>query len=359
MTSYCRPFPFCWLIVLFLAFFCNLNIFEPVRGNETTINEEKINLKIEETFSLINESFKEFDRSFGLFQKQDFYFLNIKCRSTENNIKKVVIMATLNGVITKKTFWDSTQNNSAFHSFIAGSTLTLKLDESTPIYYLKNKLRISIQLEMISFFMMNEGNFTVEEVIFHTLTPPTITPETTEEIDLPLEESQGEWYISPLAILSERSLETRIFAYISEDIPLRISVKTIPTQLPVSGVSISILANQKSFQNNAYSGTELYYIIHVYATKNAELAFKLQFRPSSGIVSNILAITLNVTVSVVPSSDSESTIGKSQFPDLFSVPTIFLETIRISAVVIPLMLFYKRKKSSKIKNNSFIGGNEL
>ncbi len=351
MTSYYRLFPFFWIIGIVLAFFYHLSVLPPVQGTEAAIDTETIDLGIETTFSLSNMSYIEFERSFTLSQKREIYLIEVKCQSSENCIEKVIINATLNGVITKKTFWDSTQNYSAFHSFFAGSTLNLKLNESSPIFYLSNLLKLTFQVECSSVFQ-TRGDFIIEKVVLKTLTPPTITSATTGQIYLPLEASEGQWYIPPLSILLERSLHTRIFTHIPENIRLQLSLEVIPLDLPLSAVSIIVSTNQNSVQSGSYTRNEPNKVVFVDIKKGEELNLEVRFRPSTETKNNILKFSIGMTAALASLSSNENIQEESPIYDIIPVQLSILEFLRIACLVIPLFMFYKHRKNATSTNQS-------
>ncbi len=337
-----------------LLFLSNLTSPTHILGNKTTINDEKINLEINSTFSLSNGSVKEFQRVFGLSQKQDIYLLHVKCHSTENNIKKVIIGVTLNGINTKKTFWDSNKNLSDFHSFIAGTTLTIKLNETSPLFYLENRLDLIIQVETSSSFNTDKGDFAVEEVVFQTLTPPILTPEITENIHIPLEASQGEWYIAPLSVFYERYLKTPLFIYTKEALQLRITVEVIFSNLPLSTISFSISSNQKIFKPTSYLENNAFSIIYAEINEGDELNLESRFRPSSEMKNNIFTLVINVTASVAPFSNKETTNNSSFNYNFIPIQLNLLELLRLASFVVPLSLFYKHRKRSTFTKQAII-----
>ncbi len=344
MTPYRKYTTFCWLIILGSIFLNSLILIKAVNGNIKTVNEEIIDLKIQSTLMLDTEPSKTFDRSFAISKKHDIYLIHIKCQTTENNIVKVTVDATVNGIRTKKAFWDSSQNNSAPHSFFAGTILTLQLKETSPIYYLFNSLNLTIQIETSSYFKMEKGNFAIEETSLQALTPPTITPDSQEEMFLPLEIAQGEWYIPPLSLLSERVLQTPIFIYITHKLVCQIQVEVIPIALPPTTLSFTILSGQKTFQNSLYTANELKTMVFVEVDKGERLTLELRFRPTAETKNKILKFTIDATASVTSFPSNKITTTSSFLYDFLPLHLNFLELLRISCLIIPLFVFYKRRK---------------
>ncbi len=333
-----------WIISLNLALFGNLVSVRQVWCNNTITDQEKINLEIEDTFDLGNETFKEYSRTFELSQKQDIYLLHIKCQSTENTIKKVIVHVNINEITTKAIFWDSNHDYSAPHSFNAGTTLTLRLNKSSPIYYLQNSLKLSLQVEMTTFAQISDTHFILDEVTLQTLTPPILTPETVGGVLLPLEVSQGEWYISPFSVLSERSLSTPLFAYFTVPLFIRITVEFNSSSLPLTFVSLSICSGQELLQKNSNVRNMLSNEILLGIEDKKELTLEIRFRPSTEIYNNIISFSIHVTASVVPSITDEKRIHPSLAYDFVPIHLNILELLRVTSLVIPLSLFYKRKR---------------
>ncbi len=333
------------LIILFTILFGTLFIPSPVKGNESNSQGEIINLGIQSTIFLSNESLKEFSRSFTLSQKCEIYLIHIKCQSTEQTVKKVEVNATINGILTQNTFWDSIQDYSSSNSFIYGTSLSLRVDKLTPMNYLSNSLNFSIRVTSSYLSSKEAGVFIVEEVTLESLNRQKIGANI-ENVHLPVDISQGEWYISPLSILRERSLDIQLFVDIMEPLYLKICVEVTPSDLPISKASTFISMEQKIFNGDPSLSNTLSDEILVQTDIIRDLNLTLRFRPSSEIKDSVLAFTLNITASLAIFSNTETSNESNIEFDLPFTPPLLLELVRIIGFLFPLFLFYKHKKHS-------------
>jgi hypothetical protein len=304
-----------------------------------SLASEEIDLNINTTFVLDNISSVEFDRVFSVSQKQDISLLHINCESTKNEVNDVLINITLNGVETSETFEDSSSSYSSPHTFSVGTTLTLQIEPTTPIYILSNTIKVEVSVSAGSLFTPDKGDFKINEVNFETFTPPTIA-QTSENTDLPLRISQGNWYISQLTTLSERKLESKIFCNIVEDIRVRIDISLDPSTLPLSSTEFSIITPHSTFENDDSSAPNS---IIADLIKGDTLLLNFKFRPSSELANSVVNLSINVTVSNSPSIPTIEWTETTSELNLFPLPTSTMEALRLLMFLIPLSLLYKRK----------------
>jgi hypothetical protein len=336
---------------IFLVLFLISGIVSPIgMGKAIAPNaNEKINLNITSTFSLDNTSTVEFIRDFSLSQKREVSLRHIKCQATEDTVKNVLVNVTINGITTSKLFKDSTSSSSSPHTFLIGTTLTLRIDSSTPIFVLSNSIQLEITVESKAFFNTEKGNFQIQKVEFEVLTPPFITS-TSENIELPLEISQGTWYVSPLSMLIERQLESEIYAHIMEDTSVRIDVKLHPSDLPLSQVEVVIFTPNSAFESTDRSTS---HSILAKLAKGDILTLNLGFRPSSEFSESVISVALTVAISILPPMPNNNSPESSSDTTQLNLSSSVLEIIRFLVIVVPLFIFYKTKKNKQtLKNRS-------
>jgi hypothetical protein len=313
------------------------------------ITSEQVNLNINSTFDLTNTNSIEFDRNFALSRKQDIFLLHIKCQSTENIVKNVKVSAILNGIEFLEVFEDSNSNYFSPHTFLIGTTLTIRINDSIPIYILSNLINLKITVESNSIFNSGKGDFIIDEVIFETITPPIVTS-TSENTPLPLQISQGIWYVSPLTLLKERSLTSEIFIYIIENVRVRIDISLSPSSVPLSLIDFTVFTPQSSFKSDDSSISTT---IVADLMKEDRLYLNFRFRASTELTTDVVDLTIDVTVTNLPFFQPNNAPGELSDPSIPNLPMTFLEAIRLLMIVIPSFLFYKSKKSKKMlkKNN--------
>lgn len=312
-------------------------------GGITTTDSETVDLNIYQMFSLENESSVVFDREFSLSEKQDISLIHIKCRSSENTVKRVAVNVTLNGIQTTETFEDSDYDYSSAYTFYLGTTLTVKIDPSTSVYVLLNYLKLEIAVDTRPVFNSEKGDFLVDEVIFESFTPPAITGES-ESSQLPLRISKGMWYISPLTILKERRLESDIFVTVQEDVNVKFDISITPSTVPFSSTKFTLVTPHSTFENGDSGSTNT---IDADLKKGDTLFLIFKFRLSSELSEPLVEITLTPTVTVIPPVEVDGAEEPLTDFALPHVPLTFLEAARVLMIVIPLGVFYIRKSSKK------------
>jgi hypothetical protein len=342
---------------IFLVITLIFGVIDPLNVNAfpNSIASEQINLNINSTFDLTNTNSVEFDRNFALSQKQVIFLLHIKCQSTENIVKNVQVNVSLNSIEFLEVFEDSNSNYFSPHTFLVGTTLTIRINDSIPIYILSNSINLKITVESNSIFNSGKGDFIIEEVIFETITPPIITS-ASENTPLPLQISQGVWYLSPLTLLKERSLTTEIFTYINENVRVRIDISLSPSNIPLSLIDFTLFTPQSSFKNDDSSVATT---IVADLMKEDRLFLNFKFRASTELTTDIVDLTIAVTVTNLPFFQPTNAPGELSDPTIPNLPMTFLEAIRLLMIIIPSFLFYKSKKSKKMLKESDLSKNNV
>jgi hypothetical protein len=309
-----------------------------------SVNSEKINLGINTEFSLENTTSIEFNKTFSLSEKRAVSLIHISCSSTEDMVESVTVNVTLNGVNTVKVFEDSSSDYNSPNSYYVGTTLNLRLDYSTPVYVLSNTLNLKLDIETAFSFNSEKGNFSIQEVFFETLTPPSISS-ISESIPVPLSVSEGNWYISPYSILKERTLESEIFADITEDIRVRVDVSINPPSIPLSSADIILTTPRAVYEKDDISSTGT---IVANVKEGDTLYLDFRFRPSSDLSDSFIELSIDATVTYWPAS--EDTDGEDALSDaaLMNVPVYVLEVVRLLMLIVPSLLFYKRLVNKKM-----------
>ncbi len=314
-----------------------------VMAESESIDSEKINLNINELFSLDNTTSVRYERTFSLSEKNSVSLIHVDCKAFENTIKSVFVNVSLNGVGSSKTFEDSSEEYYSPYTYIMGSTLTLRIDPATPLYILSNTISIEIMIQTTSYFGSDTGDFLVQNVIFETFSPPTITA-SSENVSLPLSISQGTWYVSPITILKERRLDSEIFADISEKVRLRFDISLDATDIPLSLTGFTV-----STGSNFVESTELSldHSIYVDINQGDTISLSFKFRPSSELSTDIIELGISVSVTNIPYINPKNPSGTEQTYEFANIPISSLELLRIAIIVVPLVIFYIRKSTSK------------
>jgi hypothetical protein len=313
-------------------------------GAITPITNEKVNLNIISTFSLDNTSTVEFSRNFSLSQKREISLLHIGCQAAEDTVKSVFVNMTLNGITTSELFEDSTSSASSPHTFLVGTTLTLRINSSTPIFVLSNSIQLEITVDSRAFFNAENGDFQIQKVEFEVLTPPSITS-ASENIELPLRISQGDWYVSPLSMLIERQFESEIYTHIMEEVSVRIDIKLHPADLPLSSTAVTIETPNSAFKSTDCSTS---HSILANLVEGDTLTLKLKFRPSSEFSESVISVTLTVAISILPPMTNNNSPESPSDTAQLDLSSSALEVIRFLMIVVPLFIFYKTKKNKQL-----------
>jgi hypothetical protein len=314
-----------------------------VMSVSNSINSEKINLNITEVFSLDNTTSVRYERTFSLTEKQSISLIHVDCKAFQDNIKSVFVNISLNGVETSKEFKDSSNDHSSPYTFTEDNTLTLRIDSTTPLYILSNTISIEISVETQSFFGTEEGDFLVQNVIFETFTPPAITA-SSENVSVPLSISKGIWYVSPLSILKERTLNSEVYVTSNDKIRVRFDISLDPVDVPLSKTSFIITDGVSSFESTELS-TEHSIIVDLAQVDTLYLSFK--FRPSSELSVNIIEFNIDISVTGIPYIPNNNPSGADNSFELLNIPITSLELLRITIIVVPLMILLMRKNMSK------------
>jgi hypothetical protein len=314
-----------------------------VIAESQSIDSEKINFNINEVFSLDNITSVRYERTFSLSEKQSISLIHVDCKAFEDTVKSVFVNISLNGVESSKTFEDSSEDYSSPYTYLIGSTLTLRIDPTTPLYILSNTISIEIMVETTSYFGSETGDFLVQNVIFETFSPPVITA-SSENVSLPLSISQGTWQVSPITILKERRLNSEIFADISEKVRLRFDISLDETEVPLSLIGFTVSTGANSVESAELS---LDHSIYLDINQGDILSLSFKFRPSSELSTDIIQFSISVSVTNIPYINPKNPSGTEQTYEFANIPISSLELLRIAIIVVPLFVFYIRKTTSK------------
>ena len=202
---------------------------------------------------------------------------------------------------------------------------------------------IEISVQTTSFFGSEVGDFLVQNVMFETFSPPTVTA-SSENISLPLRISQGTWQVSPITILKERRLDSEIFADISEKVRLRFDISLEATDVPLSLTGFTVSTGVNSVESTELS---LDHSIYVDINQGDSLSLSFRFRPSSELSTDIIHLSITVAVTNIPYISPKNPSGTDETYEFANIPISSLELLRILVIVIPLVVFYIRKTTSK------------
>lgn len=314
-----------------------------VMGNLTSIDSEKIDLNITEAFSLTNTTSVRYERTFALSEKQPVSLVHVDCKAFQDNIKSVFVNVSINGIETSKVFTDSSSDYSSPYRFSIDTTLTLRIDSTTPLYILSNTIFIEISVETLSFFGSQEGDFLVQNVIFETFTPPVVSA-SSENISLSLTISKGAWYVSPLSILRERTLRSEIFADFTDKIRVRLDIRLSPTDVPLSLTRFAISNGISSYESTELSSE---HTIIADFTHGDALYLTFNFRPSSELTVDTIELNIDVSVTGVPYIPNNSPSGTENGIEIANIAISSLELLRITIIVVPLVFLYMRRTTTK------------
>ncbi|MBA7494712.1 hypothetical protein ES702_05289 [subsurface metagenome] len=314
-----------------------------VMGVSNSIDSEKIDLNITEVFSLDNTTSVRYERTFSLSEKQPISLIHVDCQAFEDTVKSVLVNISLNGVETSKVFEDSSNDYSSPYIFIEGSTLTLRIDPTTPLYILSNTISLEISVTTTSFFGSEVGSFLVQNAIFETFSPPTITA-SSENVSVPLSISKGTWYISPLSILKERTLRSEVYVNSSDKIRVRFDISLSPIDVPMSKTSFTITDGVSSFESTELSAE---HSVIADLTQGNTLFLSFTFRPSSELAVNIIELNIDISVTGIPYIPNNNPSGAENGIEIANIPISSLELLRIVIIVVPLVIFYIRRNTGK------------
>lgn len=315
-----------------------------VIAESESIDSQKIDLNINDVFYLGNTTSVRYERMFSLAEKESISLLHVDCKAFEDSVDSVLINVSLNGVETSETFQDSSEDYGSPYSYIVGSTLTLRIDPATPLYVLSNMISIEISVEATSFFGSEVGNFQIQDVIFETFSPPVITANS-ENVSLPLRISEGTWQISPITVLKERTLNTEMFADVSEKVRLRFDISLGTTDIPLSLTGFSVSTGYNFVESTELS---LDHSIYLDVNQGDSISLSFRFRPSSELATEFVKLSITVAVTNVPYISPKNPSGADQPYEFASIPITAMELFRVVVIVVPLFIFYIRKNNSKV-----------
>jgi hypothetical protein len=314
-----------------------------VKAITNSTGSEEIDLNITEVFSLDNTTSVRYDRTFSLSQKQPISLIHVDCKAFENTVRSVFVNVTLNGVKISEVFEDSNRDYSSPHTYIKGTTLTLQVDSSTPLYILSNTISIEITVQTTSYFGSVTGDFLVENAIFETFTPPSITA-SSQKVPVTLSASKGTWYIAPLTILKQRSLESEIFVDITEKTRLRFDISISPTDIPLSLTSFMISTGLSSYESTDLAAD---HSITMDAKQGDGFFLVFNFRPSTDLTTDTVELNIDVSVTAIPYIAPNNPSGAEDEIQIASIPISSLEVLRVLIIIVPLFIFYIRNTKSK------------
>lgn len=314
-----------------------------VMAESDRIDSQKIDLNINEVFSLDNTTSVRYERTFSLSEKNSVSLIHVDCKAFENTVKSVLINVSLNGVESSKIYKDSNEDYYSPYTYTMGSTLTLRIDPITPLYILSNTISIEIMVQTVSYFGSEVGDFLVQNVILETFSPTVVTA-TSENLSLPLSISQGTWKISPVTILKERRMDSEIFADISEKVRLRFDISLDAADIPLSLTGFIVSAGSNFVESTELS---LDHRIYVDVNQGDTLSLSFKFRPSSELSTDIVQLSITVSVTNIPYIGPKNPSGTEQTYEFVNIPISSLELLRITIIIVPLFVFYIRKTTSK------------
>jgi hypothetical protein len=268
-------------------------------------------------------------------------------KAFEDSVKSVFVNVSLNGVETSQEFEDSSNDYASPYTMTKGSTLTLKIDEDTPLYILSNTISIEISVEAQSFFGSELGNFQVQNVIFETFLAPVVTANS-ENVSLPLSVSQGVWHVSPLSILKERKLNSEVFAEFSGKGKARLDITISPTDAPLSLTRFEVSNGVSSYESAELSAE---HSIIIDMSEGSGLFLSFRFRPSSEISTDTIELSIAVSVTGIPYIPNNNPSGTENGIMFDNIAISSLELLRIAIIVVPLLIFYLRRNPLKSRKN--------
>jgi hypothetical protein len=345
----------------------NANINE-VYGLDPGSSIDVIDLGIESVIDLESSSSFEFTREFSIGQKQEVYLLHIDVQASENTVDEVTISAEINSMVTIAYFEDSSSNYSSSHSFYGGTRLSFRIDPATTIYVLSNTLNLTIDVVSSSYFG-ELGTFEVKSATFESLTTPIIDTDSANT-PVPMEISNGSWYIAPLSTINKRTFVSKLFCEIPEDIYLRLDVDITPSDYPLSSLDFKVSNGSTTFNGELSEISSMRGTIYAHLTKGDSLVLEFTFRATSDLADSVIELEVKAKASYVevpPDNGPSGPDGKNEEIkfNFMNMTLADLELLRFSMMFIPLYFYYNRSKnrnksykSDIIKKGDTIGINE-
>jgi hypothetical protein len=268
-------------------------------------------------------------------------------QASENTVDDVYIDAEINNVITSAHFEDSSSNYASPHSFYAGTRLSFVVNPETTISVLSNTLNLTIEVLSSSLFG-NLGTFQIDSVAFEVIVSPTIDSESTTT-SIPMEISEGSWYIAPLTTLNERKLETKLFCNIIEETYLLLDIEAGPSQYPMTSTNFEVSNGPTVFKNESSVSNSQKTSIIANVTPGDELVLEFSFRPTSDLANNVIELEITVKATPVTITPDSGPSGPDEGSNDFDVNFLNmaladLELLRFSMIVIPLFFYFNRNK---------------
>jgi hypothetical protein len=355
---------------MFLTFYLppgNANIGE-VYGMNPGSSIGVIDLEIESLMDLESSSSMAFSRNFSITQKQEVYLLHIDVQASENTVKDVMINAEINNILTEAHFEDSSTNYSSSHSFYGGTRLSFQINPSTTISVLSNILNLTISVVSSSLFG-ELGIFEVKSATFESITPPIIDTDSVNT-PLPMEISRGSWHIAPLSTINKRTLESKLFIDIPEDISVRLDINVSPLEYALTSTDFKVSNGHSIFESESSESNSMNGSVYANLNEGDSLVLEFTFRPTSDLVDSVIELEIEVEATYVVITPDNGPSGTEEGnPDIdvdflgLALPD--LELLRFSMIIIPLFFYFNRSKnqnkkltSNLIKKGDTIGTNE-